>query len=129
MENMGQKLIDPPSVEGWHTGNEWLTTGTLINRINFAVEEFADADKPGIRSIIDSTSNRRTNLSPEGLVDTCLDLLGSITLPDTTKQEMLGSAEAGGELRFGSEDEARSAADRIRQMLQLIVATKEYQLC
>ena len=129
MENMGQKLIDPPSVEGWHTGNEWLTTGTLINRINFAVEEFADADKPGIRSIIDSTSNRRTNLSPEGLVDTCLDLLGSITLSDTTKQEMLGSAEAGGELRFGSEDEARSAADRIRQMLQLIVATKEYQLC
>ena len=62
-------------------------------------------------------------------MDTCLDLLGSITLSDTTKQEMLGSAGAGGELRFGSEDEARSAADRIRQMLQLIVATKEYQLC
>ena len=24
---MGQELLDPPSVEGWHTGMEWITTG------------------------------------------------------------------------------------------------------
>ena len=25
MADMGQKLVDPPSVEGWHTGTEWIT--------------------------------------------------------------------------------------------------------
>ena len=130
MENMGQKLMDPPSVEGWYTGNEWLTTGSLVTRINFAVEEFANTDKPGIRNIIDSISSRRTNLSPEGLVDTCLDLMGPLTVSETTRQEMVGfAAEAGGDVRFGSEDEASLAVKRIRQMLQLIVSTREYQLC
>ena len=26
---MGQKLLDPPTVEGWHTGKEWIDGGLL----------------------------------------------------------------------------------------------------
>ena len=33
---MGQDLMNPPSVEGWHTGKEWIDTGILVERINFA---------------------------------------------------------------------------------------------
>ena len=33
---MGQELLNPPSVEGWHTGAEWINSGTLMKRINFA---------------------------------------------------------------------------------------------
>ena len=25
---MGQELLNPPSVEGWHTGAEWINSGT-----------------------------------------------------------------------------------------------------
>ena len=50
---MGQELLDPPSVEGWHTGAEWVNTASLVNRINFAAGQFADVDAPGVRSIID----------------------------------------------------------------------------
>ena len=32
---MGQALFDPPSVEGWHTGKEWVNSGSFINRVNF----------------------------------------------------------------------------------------------
>ena len=32
----GQALLDPPSVEGWHTGAEWIDSGALVRRINFA---------------------------------------------------------------------------------------------
>ncbi|GIT02316.1 MAG: hypothetical protein CM1200mP27_09410 [Chloroflexota bacterium] len=26
---MGQDLLNPPSVEGWHTGEEWIDSGNL----------------------------------------------------------------------------------------------------
>ena len=50
--NMGQQLLDPPSVEGWHSGVEWVTTGSLVSRVNFAAAEFADPQRPGVESMI-----------------------------------------------------------------------------
>ena len=34
----GQDLINPPSVEGWHTGREWIDTGSLVRRVNFVAD-------------------------------------------------------------------------------------------
>ena len=28
---MGQDLLNPPTVEGWHTGKEWIDSGTLVD--------------------------------------------------------------------------------------------------
>src|SRR5262249_52328927 len=36
---MGQDLLNPPSVEGWHTGQEWINSGSLMARINFVAEQ------------------------------------------------------------------------------------------
>src|SRR5262245_20172375 len=30
---MGQSLMNPPTVEGWHTGKEWIDGGTLNERV------------------------------------------------------------------------------------------------
>ena len=46
MVYMGQHLINPPSVEGWHQGVEWIDTGTLIERVNFASKHFGNLDAP-----------------------------------------------------------------------------------
>ena len=51
---MGQELYNPPSVEGWRLGQEWLDSGSLIERVNFAAEQVADITKPGVRRIIES---------------------------------------------------------------------------
>ena len=32
---MGQGLLQPPSVEGWHEGMEWIDSGSLVERVNF----------------------------------------------------------------------------------------------
>ena len=128
MTFMGQMLLDPPSVEGWHTGVEWITTGSLVDRVNFASQQLADVDKPGVRSIIDRIRAQGDRLSPEGLVDSCLDLIGPIPASESTRQELIAHAKVGGDVRFGSEGENRSAAERVKEMLQLIVATREYQL-
>ena len=124
---MGQQLLDPPSVEGWHTGAEWLTTATLVDRVNFAVQELADADRPGIQSIVSRIKTEGSSVSPERMVDACLDLLGPISVSDGTRTGLISHASAGGELGFGSGEEARSSTERIKEMLQLIVTTREYQ--
>ena len=72
---MGQDLLNPPSVEGWHTGKEWIDTGCLVERINFAAQQVGDVRKPGVRFIVDRL-RAAGPLSPEGFVDTCLDLAG-----------------------------------------------------
>ena len=125
---MGQMLGDPPSVEGWHTGTEWINTASLVDRINYAVEEFGDADKPGVRSIINRIRALGPTITPDGLVDACLDLMGPITVSESTRQEIVDHVAAAGELRFGSKEEARSSIDRVTGVLQLIVSSREYQL-
>ena len=44
---MGQDLMNPPSVEGWHTGKEWIDTGILVERVNFAAEQVGDIEQAG----------------------------------------------------------------------------------
>jgi len=122
---MGQQLLDPPSVEGWHTGKEWINTATLMARVNFAARQFADADKPGVRAIIDGIRAQGPSLSPASLVDACLDLIGPLTVSERTRQELLAHA-AEDTLHFGADDAATAA--RITSLLQLIAAMPEYQL-
>ena len=56
---MGQSLHDPPSVEGWHTGHEWINSGALVRRVNFMSDKFSDTSLPGVQDII-AASPRRT---------------------------------------------------------------------
>ena len=121
---MGQQLLDPPSVEGWHTGTEWINTATLMTRVNFAARQFADAEKPGVRAIIEGIRARGSRLSPERLVQACLDLMGPLEVSAKTRQELLAHAAA--DLHFGAN--APAAAARVTDLLQLLVAMPEYQL-
>jgi hypothetical protein len=123
---MGQDLLNPPSVEGWHTGKEWIDTGILVERINFAAEQVGDTTKPGVHKIIARLRAMGT-LSPEAFVDACLDLLGPLEASETTRQALLDFARKGGELKFAAgEDQASDR--RVAELLQLIVATREFQL-
>lgn len=36
LEEMGMELFEPPNVAGWPGGTRWITTGTLVNRLDFA---------------------------------------------------------------------------------------------
>ena len=50
---MGQELMNPPSVEGWHEGAEWIDSGSLVERVNFASQYLGNPDSPGVRDIVD----------------------------------------------------------------------------
>jgi hypothetical protein len=122
MRYMGQDLANPPTVEGWHTGKEWIDSGTLVERINFTADQMGDINLPGIRAIINRLSAEGPTLSAERLVEGCLQLLGHYALSEDTRTMLVDHVQTGGELRSGTED----FAQRVGQTLQLIVATQEY---
>ena len=126
--DMGQILLDPPSVEGWHTGTEWVVTGSLVDRINFAVNQLADPEQPGVKSILERVKGKGDSISPEALVDTCLDLMGPIVVSEATRRELIDHAASGGEIGFSTEEEARSSARKVQEIMQLVMSTREYQL-
>ena len=126
--SMGQEILDPPSVEGWHTGKEWINSSSLVQRVNFAARQFADVDSPGVRSIVSRIRAQGAYTSPERLVDACLDLMGPMTVSGEAMDQLLSHVTSGGEIQFGDERNARSATERISELLQLIVSTREYQM-
>jgi len=122
---MGQDLLNPPSVEGWHTGKEWINSGSLMARINFMADKVGDTAAPGVRGIIDRLKGRGS-LSPEQLVDGCLDLLGPVEVSAGTKEQLLSQANEWGQVSWDNGN-AAMADSHVGNMLQLIVATREYQ--
>jgi uncharacterized protein (DUF1800 family) len=121
---MGQDLLNPPTVEGWHTGAEWIDSGTLVERINFMAGEMGAIHTPGIRAIIDRLGAEGPTISAERLVDGCLEMMGGYELTEDNRALLLSHARTGGALRTGTKE----FAQRVGQMLQLIVSTQEYQL-
>ncbi|PKB72763.1 MAG: hypothetical protein BZY75_05300 [SAR202 cluster bacterium Io17-Chloro-G7] len=129
---MGQWLNNPPSVEGWHQGTAWLDTGTLVERVNFATQQVGDTNRPGVRAMVDRItssikSNDRNAISPESLVDACLDQVGAMTVSDDTRRVLVDFAAIGGELRLGSGSLDGNAQHRIAEVLQMVASTHEFQ--
>ena len=82
---------------------------------------------PGVQSIINRLGSNGA-LTPEELVDGCLELLGAIRVEGETRQQLIDHVKAGGEIKRGSsEDEVRAFGQRVTEVLQLIAATREYQ--
>jgi uncharacterized protein (DUF1800 family) len=119
---MGQSLLNPPTVEGWHTGKEWIDSGTLVQRINFTADRVGDVSLPGVQYIINRLSSEGDAISPERLVDRCLEMLGHYELPAETHETLVAHARKEGALHPGTEE----FSQRVAQMLQMIVATTEY---
>ena len=120
---MGQELLDPPSVEGWHTGSEWINSGSLLARINFVADSVTRTSQPGIQSIIGHMKSDNVN-APDELLDACLAHMGFLELSSETREQLDEHANAGGNLDWSDES---ATAIRIGEIMALISATTEYQ--
>ena len=122
---MGQDILDPPSVEGWHYGTEWINSGSLVTRINYVAERVGNPEMPGVKEIIDRiAASNGTAMSAEAFVDRCLEQMGLLEVEESTRHELVGHAEGGGPI---SADNSASFPARVSEMLALIASTREYQ--
>jgi uncharacterized protein (DUF1800 family) len=124
---MGMDLLNPPTVEGWHMGREWINSGSLIDRINFASSMLGNTELPGVRSMMDRLMNTGATLSPEQLVDGCLDLVGPLELAKETRDQLVAHANNGGDLNHGTDAERGEFDRRAGEMMQMIATTSEFQ--
>ena len=124
---MGQELLNPPTVEGWHTGKEWIDSGSLVGRVNFASDQVGNTNFPGIQDIIQRLRDRGDALSPEELLEGCLELVGPVELREQTHLALLDQVRRGGVARCGIPAEQAQFAKRVGETLQMIVATREFQ--
>ena len=115
---MGQRLMNPPTVEGWHTGHEWIDSGTLSERIGFVESQFEDVSKPGVREMVERVGSLDDD--PNQLVDRCLDLLGGITVSKQTYESLIDYAS---ELGGMKSDESVG----VHNLLQMTASTVDYQ--
>ena len=122
MKQMGQEILNPPSVEGWHTGRDWIDGGTLVRRINFIADYVGDTDYPGIEDMVQRLASEGPTISPENLVEGCLRLLGHYELTDENHQMLVNNARNSGV----SSTDTSEFSKQVGEMLQMIVATKEY---
>ena len=125
---MGQEILNPPTVEGWHTGTEWVDTGTLMERVNSAALLLGDSSQPGVKTIIRRLRSENELYSPEELVDSCLVLCGALEASEATRRELVQYASSQGSLNLESPFQDGCAEQRVADLLQLIVSTREYQM-
>tara|TARA_Y100001970_G_scaffold145932_1_gene179176 strand:+ start:6074 stop:7516 length:1443 start_codon:yes stop_codon:yes gene_type:complete len=87
MEYMGQWLTNPPTVEGWHDGTEWIETGSIVERVNYASEQLSNNKLPGVKTLIsnimDSSKNR------EDIPEICLRELGVLDVSTETMSVLM----------------------------------------
>jgi len=124
----GQELLNPPSVESWHTGSEWIDPGVLMRRVNFAARILGDASLPGVQAIIKrvlvQVGGKHT---PQAIVAACLDAVGPLEVSEATRAELLVHAERCGELGWNTNEQLSASIQNVSKILTLIAASRDYQ--
>ena len=107
-------------------GDDWISTGSMVQRINFASDTIGNPDKRGVRAIVERIAERHGggSVAPEALVEDCLDLVGRLRVEDGTLEGLVTFVREQGDVDPSTDD----GAGKITSLLQLSVSTREYQL-
>ena len=116
---MGQFLLNPPSVEGWHEGEEWIDSGSLIERINYASDEISKKSSRGVKRIIEIIKSKKIS-SDEEFINVCLEALGYIEVSDRSYKIISEHLEI---------NKYENSEDKITDILRIIVSTPDFQYC
>ena len=123
---MGQKLLDPPTVEGWHTVTDWISLSSLSMRVNFAAGMVGDVERPGIKVIIEKVMSLE-GLDPAKLVDICLDLMGAVEVVPENRNQLIEFVSESGNFKEKDGGMPEARVRLILELLRLIVSLREYQ--
>ena len=117
MEYMGQWLTNPPTVEGWHEGPEWIETGSIVERVNYASEQLSNEELPGIKILISNIMQNSNNR--EDIPENCLRELGVLDVSPETMDILM---------EFTNNPEV-SNEKVVTGVIKLIAASPDFQNC
>jgi uncharacterized protein (DUF1800 family) len=117
LANMGQQLLEPPDVSGWHLGRNWFSTGSMLARMNFAAQ-LTTNQKFALRDAF-----RSVGATPEGVLSEALDRYKPADFDDDSRVALLDYLRAGGSWS-GSDAQLLT---KVPGVVHLIVGSGEYQ--
>lgn len=129
MARMGMQLFNPPNVAGWKGGRAWITSTTLLERLNFGLAVATLRNNASQTEQFDLMGLLRANdlQTPSAVLDHFLDLLvdGNVS-PERREllRDYLESDPPNGRLVL----DQRFVEERVRGLLHLVLAMPEYQL-
>ena len=126
---MGQWLLNPPSVEGWHWGTEWIDSGALVERVNFASERLGNLSSPGVQTIIDHilSNNGDSGLVAEDVVEDALSELCIDQVSGRTRSALVAFTKTQLDQDGSSSSNGDSEREKVASVLKVIGATPEFQ--
>ena len=125
---MGQQLFNPPSVEGWHQGLEWIQTGSLTERVNFASQQLGDDRNAGVRRIIGNViQDEGEYLTAESCVDKCLDELGALEASSDIRNSLVQFANDNGLPDISLSTDRERGEEKLATMLRVVGSIPEFQ--
>jgi hypothetical protein len=126
---MGQWLLNPPSVEGWHWGTEWIDSGALVERVNFASERLGNLSSPGVQAIVDHilSNNSKSGLVAEDIVETALSELSITKVSEQTRSALVTFAKTQLDQDSATSSNGDSEREKVASILKVIGATPEFQ--
>ena len=124
MPNMGQEILDPPSVFSWRGNLSWITTQTLLTRYAFA-RDLAAGEKT---TKFDLGFNVFTYFKPEPvdrqfIIDRLLHVLGPLTIDATSNAELLAWLGTADPVDLSNDD---FVTRRVRPLVNLILSLPQY---
>ena len=117
LANMGQQLFEPPDVNGWALGPEWISTTSLLSRMNFSATLMANQ-----RFNLQQASAAARN-SPESLLELHLKRFTPSPLADSTRSALVDYLRQG--ITWPVTD--AQLASKASGLGRLIVGSAEYQ--
>jgi uncharacterized protein (DUF1800 family) len=124
---MGQDLFEPPSVKGWPGGLDWVSTITMLTRMNFGNSMISARPGSGFGNGLDlNRFSLNTGINdPGAYVDYLLEAMGAVPVTADTRQQMIAYMQAPGGLNSLSR---RQLDMKTRGLIHLIMSTAEYQM-
>jgi uncharacterized protein (DUF1800 family) len=117
LTNMGQNLYEPPDVNGWETGPGWMSTSSMLTRMNFSS---ALAQNQRFNLARDAQPYRQ---SPDRVLEYMLSRFQTIGFSAVATTAMMDYLRAGS----GWTGNDAQLNQRIPGLTRLIVGAGEYQ--
>ena len=112
-------------MEGWHWGTEWINSGSLVERVNFASVQLGDLEKPGVQAMVDGIlSEGNSSLPPDVLIDRAFDQLAMTAISDDSRTALIEFIEEQ-DRREGTA--GQNSRERAVSVLKMAATTPEFQ--
>ena len=98
---MGMELMFPPDVAGWVSGEEWISTATVVERIKYADALFGGQGRAWLNLVTDKLP--QPGDSVQQMVDQLLEMF-DVEMPQFKRDILYSSAQkkSGGKLTKGN---------------------------